>query len=61
VLRWIEESADVPIKSEDMLLYLSRCSYDLTTLNKKASLKNTPVNYFTAVSNGTKLFAPARV
>jgi hypothetical protein len=58
VLRWIEEFSDVPIKVEDMLLYLSRCSYDLTTLNKKASLKNTPVNYFYGCIKRNKTYLP---
>jgi hypothetical protein len=58
VLRWIEEFSDVPIKVEDMLLYLSRCSYDLTTLNKKASLKNTPVNYFYGCIKRNKIYLP---
>ncbi|OPY84927.1 MAG: hypothetical protein A4E71_02423 [Smithella sp. PtaU1.Bin162] len=58
VLRWIEEFSDVPIKAEDMLLYLSRCSYDLTTLNKKASLKNTPVNYFYGCLKRNKTYLP---
>ena len=58
VLRWIEEFSDVPIKIEDMLLYLSRCSYDLTTLNKKASLKNTPVNYFYGCIKRNKTYLP---
>jgi hypothetical protein len=58
VLRWIDEFSDVPIKVEDMLLYLSRCSYDLTTLNKKASLKNTPVNYFYGCIKRNKTYLP---
>jgi len=58
VLRWIEEFSDVPIKIEDMLLYLSRCSYDLTTLNKKAFLKNTPVNYFYGCIKRNKTYLP---
>jgi len=58
VLRWIEEFSDIPIKAEDMLLYLSRCSYDLTTLNKKASLKNTPVNYFYGCIKRNKTYLP---
>ena len=58
VLRWIEEFSDVPIKVEDMLLYLSRCSYDLATLNKKASLKNTPVNYFYGCLKRNKTYLP---
>jgi len=62
VLRWIDEFSDIPIKAEDMLLYLSRCSYDLTTLNKKASLKNTPVNYFYGcIKTEQNIFAPTRV
>ncbi|MGV8057601.1 MAG: hypothetical protein AB2L12_06220 [Smithellaceae bacterium] len=58
VLRWIDEFSDIPIKVEDMLLYLSRCSYDLTTLNKKASLKNTPVNYFYGCIKRNKTYLP---
>jgi hypothetical protein len=58
VLRWIEEFSDIPIKAEDMLLYLSRCSYDLTILNKKASLKNTPVNYFYGCIKRNKTYLP---
>lgn len=58
VLRWIEEFSDVPVKAEDMLLYLSRCSYDLTTLNKKSSLKNTPVNYFYGCIKRNKTYLP---
>ncbi len=58
VLRWIEEFSDVPIKVEEMLLYLSRCSYDLATLNKKASLKNTPVNYFYGCIKRNKTYLP---
>lgn len=58
VLRWTEEFSDIPIKVEDMLLYLSRCSYDLTTLNKKASLKNTPVNYFYGCLRRNKTYLP---
>jgi len=58
VLRWIEEFSDIPIKVGDMLLYLSRCSYDLITLNKKASLKNTPVNYFYGCIKRNKTYLP---
>lgn len=58
VLRWIEEFSDIPIKAEDILLYLSRCSYDLTILNKKASLKNTPVNYFYGCIKRNKTYLP---
>ena len=58
VLRWIDEFSDISIKAEDMLLYLSRCSYDLTTLNKKASLKNTPVNYFYGCIKRNKTYLP---
>jgi len=58
VLRWIEEFSDVPVKVEDMLLYLSRCSYDLTTLNKRSSLKNTPVNYFYGCIKRNKTYLP---